>query len=42
MNGLLVFIEMKHLFFVFFEKKNFKMAAYKKGHFPAPPILNIG
>ena len=25
----------------FFEKKKFKMAGSKKGHFSAPPILNI-
>ena len=25
----------------FFEKKKIKMADSKKGHFPAPPILNI-
>jgi hypothetical protein len=40
MNGLLVFIEMKHFFFFFFFKE-FKMADSKKLHFPAPPILNI-
>ena len=38
MNGLLVFIEMKQIFFSL--KKNFKMADSKKTHFPAPPILN--
>ena len=27
--------------FSFFWKKKFKMADSKKGHFPAPPILNI-
>ena len=26
---------------IFFEKKKIKMADSKKGHFPAPPILNI-
>ena len=32
---------MKQKNFFFFEKKKFKMADSKKGHFPSPPILNI-
>ena len=37
----LVFLIRWSKFFIFFWKKKFKMAAYKKCHFPAPPILNI-
>ena len=40
MNGLLFFIRWSKFFF-FFWKNKFKMAASKKPHFPAPPILNI-
>ena len=32
---------MKQKEIFFFEKKIFKMADSKKGHFPSPPILNI-
>ena len=36
----LIFMRMKQKK-IFFLKKKFKMADSKKGHFPAPPILNI-
>ena len=45
MNGLLIFIDMKQKKML--KKKSewptykYKMAASKKPHFPAPPILNI-
>ena len=37
----LIFMRVKQKKNFFFEKKKFKMADSKKGHFPAPPILNI-
>ena len=35
------FMRMKQFFFFFFEKKNFKMADWKKAYFPKSPILKI-